>query len=39
MTGSGASEEMMETADLVTEMRKVKHPFDIGVGARKGIEY
>ena len=39
MTGSGASAELMELADLVTEMRKVKHPFDEGMAARKGIEF
>jgi cob(I)alamin adenosyltransferase len=26
-------------ADLVTEMVKIKHPFDKGIKARKGIEY
>jgi len=26
-------------ADLVTEMKKVKHPFDKGVPARRGIEF
>ena len=39
LTGRGASEELMELADLVTEMRKVKHPFDNGVKARRGIEF
>jgi cob(I)alamin adenosyltransferase len=39
LTGRGASEVIMERADLVTEMRKVKHYFDRGVGARPGIEY
>jgi len=39
MTGSGASEELIEMADLVTEMRKIKHPFDSGMGARRGIEF
>jgi ATP:corrinoid adenosyltransferase len=29
----------MELADLVTEMRLVKHPYDNGTAARKGIEY
>ncbi len=39
LTGRGASPELIELADLVTEMKKVKHPFDAGVRARKGIEY
>jgi cob(I)alamin adenosyltransferase len=39
LTGRGASPELIELADLVTEMKKVKHPFDKGVVARKGIEY
>ncbi|MGQ4554549.1 cob(I)yrinic acid a,c-diamide adenosyltransferase [Halobellus sp. GM3] len=30
---------LLEAADLVTEVRKVKHPFDEGVRARKGTEY
>lgn len=39
LTGRGASAELMELADLVTEMRLVKHPYDNGTAARKGIEY
>lgn len=39
MTGSGASDELIEMADLVTDMRKVKHPFDKGIKARRGIEF
>ena len=39
LTGRGASEELMELADLVTEMRLVKHPYNKGVQARRGIEY
>ena len=31
--------DLEEYADLVTEKRLVKHPFDKGIGARKGIEY
>ena len=30
---------IMEKADYVTEVNKIKHPYDKGVGARKGIEY
>ena len=39
LTGRGATPELIELADLVTEMKKIKHPFDKGVGARQGIEY
>ena len=39
LTGRGAGREVLEVADLVTEMVKVKHPFERGVKARKGIEY
>jgi cob(I)alamin adenosyltransferase len=39
LTGRGATPELIELADLVTEMKKVKHPFDHGVHARPGIEY
>jgi cob(I)alamin adenosyltransferase len=30
---------IFELADLITEMKKIKHPFDVGVKARKGFEY
>jgi len=33
------SEELKEIADLVTEMKLIKHPFSTGLKARKGIEY
>lgn len=39
MTGRDPSEKLLELADYVSEIRKVKHPFDTGVRARKGIEY
>ncbi len=39
LTGRGAPREIIDYADLVTEMTLVKHPFDQGVDARKGIEY
>jgi cob(I)alamin adenosyltransferase len=39
LTGRGATPALIELADLVTEMKKIKHPFDKGVGARRGIEY
>ena len=38
-TGRYAPEELITRADLVTEMRKIKHPFDAGVRARRGIEF
>jgi cob(I)alamin adenosyltransferase len=39
LTGRYADPKLLEIADLVTEMVKVKHPFDSGILARKGIEY
>lgn len=39
MTGRNAPAKLIEMADLVTEMKKVKHPFDKGVKARRGIEF
>ena len=39
MTGHSVWPELEEKADLITEMRKVKHYFDLGQKARKGIEY
>jgi len=39
VTGRNAREELIELADLVTEMELVKHPFRSGVKAQAGIEY
>jgi cob(I)alamin adenosyltransferase len=39
ITGRDAPDEIVEVADTVTEMRKVKHAYDAGIGALKGIEY
>ena len=39
ITGRGASPELMEAADLVTEMKQVKHPFRKGIKAQKGVEF
>lgn len=39
LTGRGASHELIDMADLVTEMRLIKHPYGKGIAARKGIEY
>lgn len=39
LTGRYCPEELFELADYVTEMREIKHPYQKGVIARKGIEY
>jgi cob(I)alamin adenosyltransferase len=39
VTGRNAKPELIELADLVTEMTLVKHPFRGGVKAQKGIEF
>lgn len=39
VTGRNARPELIEIADLVTEMTLVKHPFQAGVKAQKGIEF
>ena len=39
ITGRKPPEFILEKADYITEMKKVKHPYDIGVTARPGIEY
>lgn len=39
ITGRYASDELIALADLVTEMRSIKHYYDNGTEARKGIEY
>ena len=38
LTGRDPAPELLELADYVSEIRKVKHPFDNGLKARKGIE-
>lgn len=38
LTGRGASEEIIQQADLVTEMTAVKHPLSSGITVRRGIE-
>lgn len=39
LTGRNPPQSLLELADYVTEMKKIKHPFDQGIPARKGIEY
>ncbi len=39
ITGRNAPQEIIDRADLVTEMREIKHPYQKGIQARMGIEY
>lgn len=39
ITGRGACKELIDKADLVTEMKEIKHPFKKGIRAIKGIEF
>jgi cob(I)alamin adenosyltransferase len=39
LTGRNARAEIIELADLVTEMRELKHPYQKGIEAQRGIEY
>jgi len=39
ITGRGASEKLIEIADLVSEVKEVKHPFNAGIPAQMGIEF
>ena len=39
MTGRNAPPELVEAADLVTEMKEIKHPFHAGIYAQQGIEF
>jgi cob(I)alamin adenosyltransferase len=39
ITGRGAEKDLIEAADLVTEMGQVKHPFRNGIKAQKGVEF
>lgn len=38
LTGQNPGQALIDAADYVSEIHKVKHPFDKGIGARKGIE-
>jgi cob(I)alamin adenosyltransferase len=39
LTGRNAPAELIEVADLVTEMREIKHPYQKGIKAQRGIEF
>lgn len=39
LTGRGASDELIEKADLVSEVKCIKHPFQAGIKAQAGIEF
>lgn len=38
LTGRNPAEELLEIADYVSDIKKIKHPFDKGIGSRIGIE-
>ena len=39
LTGRNAHQALIQRADLVTEMKMIKHPFEKGIPSRRGIEY
>lgn len=39
LTGRGVPQEIYEVADLVTEMKEIKHPLKKGISSRRGVEY
>jgi cob(I)alamin adenosyltransferase len=39
ITGRGADQKLIDRADLVTEMKEIKHPYQKGILAQKGIDY
>lgn len=39
MTGNYAPKEVLDKADLVTEMKEIKHPYQRGIKAKKGVDY
>jgi cob(I)alamin adenosyltransferase len=39
LTGRGVTQNIVKRADLVSEIKKIKHPYDAGIQRRKGIEY
>jgi cob(I)alamin adenosyltransferase len=39
LTGNNVRQEVIDVADLVTEMKEIKHPFQKGIRAKKGIDF
>ena len=39
LTGNHVKSEIIEIADLVTEMKEIKHPYQLGIKAKKGIDF
>jgi cob(I)alamin adenosyltransferase len=39
LTGRGAPQQQIELADLVSEVRPIKHPYEQGIPAQRGIEF
>ena len=39
LTGASAPSDLTEKADYISEIRKVRHPYDRGVAAREGVEF
>ena len=39
LTGRNPSKNLVDASDYVTEMKKIRHPYERGIAARKGIEY
>ena len=39
LTGRGATQKIIDVADYVSEIQKIKHPYDKGINSRKGIEF
>jgi cob(I)alamin adenosyltransferase len=39
LTGRGATDRIIEVADLVTEMKEIKHPYQKGIPGKKGIDF
>jgi len=39
ITGRWAKKELIDVADLVSEMKMIKHPFRKGIKAQKGVEF
>ena len=39
LTGRDPDKKLIECADYISEIKKIRHPFDIGISARKGVEF